>query len=166
MSNPEPVEKFDFQNMDVKLYLALKAMSAAYAKTYDDTSGSVDWISVGIAERAMHEFELSFGPLPDWAVARNFGYELVPGAQLCTRDGRRTGNAHIIRPVVKEVPATADRNNPYGEQTYYECLTDAGSKFTFTEQELETAFTIGDWISDPARVLNDFDRNGEFRDEQ
>lgn len=166
MSNPEPVEKFDFQNMDVKLYLVLKKMIPEFYILAEECSGSPKWELVRAAELAVEEFELSFGPLPEWAIARNWDYSLVPGAQLCTRDGRRTGNAHIIQRVVKEVPATADRNNPYGEQTYYECLTDAGSKFTFTEQEIETAFTIGDWISDPARVLNDFDRNGEFRDEQ
>ncbi|MNL79685.1 hypothetical protein D3C87_2063440 [compost metagenome] len=48
----------------------------------------------------------------------------------------------------------------------FECLTDAGSKFTFTEVELLEAFNIGDWISDPARIIRDFDRNGEFSNEQ
>jgi hypothetical protein len=168
MSTSEPVEKFDFQNMDVKLYLALRSIMNGYVSLCEDAGGRdiESTTEYKNAMSALNEFELSFGPLPDWAIARNWDYSLVPGAQLCTRDGRRTGNAHIIQRVVKEVPATADRNNPYGEQTYYECLTDAGSKFTFTEQEIETAFTIGDWISDPARVLNDFDRNGEFRDEQ
>jgi hypothetical protein len=173
MSNSEPVEKFDFQNMDVKLYLALQAvlpLAEAEFGTLEDGNCVPEATKaatlINAARLAMCEFEAHVGPIPDWAIARNWDYSLVPGAQLCTRDGRRTGNAHIIQRVVKEVPATADRNNPYGEQTYYECLTDAGSKFTFTEQEIETAFTVGDWISDPARVLNDFDRNGEFRDEQ
>ena len=143
MYAPDPDETFDFQNMDVKLYLALKAVM-----TPCDTQAAAV-LNEKQAQRAMYEFEQSFGPVPDWAVARNFGYELVPGAKLCTRDGRRTGNAHII-------------NSYTADQVYYNCLTDAGNKFTLTTEELETAFTIGDWISDLACVLRDFDRNGEF----
>ena len=155
MYTPDPDEKFDFQNMDVKLYLALKGMTAAYVNATDDMSGSPAWDLVKTAERAMYEFTQSYGPIPDWAVGRNFAYELVPGAQLLTKDGRRMGNAHFIR-MGKGIAA-----GPVFVPTF-ECLTDAGSKFTFTAEELETAFTIGDWISVPARVLRDFDRNGEF----
>lgn len=163
MYTPDPDEKFDFENMEVKLYLALKAVAKEQDEFVADHGPfSVNHENLLNAKRAMYEFEQSFGPVPDWAVARNFGYELVPGAQLCTRDGRRTGNAHIINTEVKQVLSLASRTNPYGELTVYNCLTDAGSKFTFTPEELETAFTIGDWISDPARVLRDFDRNGEF----
>ena len=155
MYAPDPDEKFDYQNMDVKLYLALKAITAAYVNATDDMSGSPAWETVKAAERAMYEFTNSFGPTPDWAVDRNWDYSLVPGAQLCTKDGRRTGNAHIIK-------ATTLMYGLVGESLVYECLTDAGSKFTFTEVELLEAFTIGDWISDPVRVLKDFDREGHF----
>lgn len=156
MYTPDPDEKFDFQNMDVKLYLALRALHAD-AKTFAESGDSGnpyddEYFSKMMqnAERTMYEFTQSFGPIPDWAVDRNFGYELVPGAQLCTLDGRRIGNAHIV--CIKD-----------GQ---YHCLSDAGSKFIFTERDIETCFTIGDWISDPERVIRDFDRNGEFRDEQ
>lgn len=148
----DPAETFDFNNLDTRLYLALKSCVA--------TMGNVQ--EAAEAKIVMRDFVASHGPLPDWAVDRNFGYELVPGAQLCTRDGRRTGNAHIISIEQKSYAHLADRNNPFGEIEVYNCLTDAGSKFVFTEQELNTAFTIGDWISDPARIIKDFDRNGEF----
>ena len=156
MYAPDPDEKFDFQNMDVKLYLALKAVM-----TPCDTQAAAV-LNEKQAQRTMYEFEQSFGPVPDWAVARNFGYELVAGAQLCTRDGRKTGNAHIVSIEQIGIPHLA----PYSEITVYNCLTDAGSKFMFTEQELETAFTVGDWISDPARIIKDFDRNGEFQEQR
>lgn len=159
MYAPDPDEKFDFQNMDIKLYLALKAVM-----TPCDTQ-AVAVKNEKEARRAIYEFEQSFGPIPDWAVARNFGYELVAGAQLCTRDGRKTGNAHIVSIEQKDFPHLAHNQNPYGEITVYNCLTDAGSKFVFTEQELNTCFTIGDWISDPARIIKDFDRNGEFKEQ-
>lgn len=160
MYTPDPDKKFDFQHMDVKLYLALKAI-IGYAENEVDglhTSAGRDFdealqadAEVGStrcqqARDAMEEFEQSFGPVPDWAVGRNFGYELVPGAQLCTKDGRKIGNGYIIQ--IKDVQ--------------YHCLTDAGSKFIFTEQDIETCFTIGDWIYDPIRVLKDFDREGHF----
>ena len=155
MYTPDPDEKFDFQNMDVKLYLALKALVQLLEsghKLDSDKSPQAD-----SARRAMYEFTQSFGPIPDWAVDRNWDYSLVPGAQLCTRDGRRTGNAHIIRVFTKFIGS---------DVTLHECLTDAGSKCTYTESELLNQFTVGDWVSDPARVLAYFDRNGEFRDEQ
>lgn len=149
MYAPDPDDKFDYQNMDVKLYLALRAVLANREDPILIEAAVVD------AERAMYEFTNSFGPIPDWAVDRNWDYSLVPGAQLCTKDGRRTGNAHIIK-------ATALMYGLVGESLVYECLTDAGSKFTFTEVELLGAFTIGDWISNPVRVLKDFDREGHF----
>ena len=158
MYTPDPNEKFDFQNMDVKLYLALKKLTQEYQALDADVSGTLNWEAVRVAELTMTEFEQSFGPIPDWAVSRNFAYELVPGAQLCTRDGRRTGNAHIIK--VNEYK-THDGTIPL-----YHCLSDAGSKFACTEVEVHNQFTVGDWISDVARILKDFDRNGEFANEQ
>lgn len=155
MYTPDPDEKFDFQNMDVKLYLALRAVVKEQDEFVADHGPfSINPENLLNAKRALYEFKQSFGPIPDWAVDRNFGYELVPGAQLCTRDGRRTGNAHVV--------CLSDRTGISYTETLFECLTDAGSKFVFTEQELNSCFTIGDWISDPARIIKDFDRNGEF----
>lgn len=162
MYAPDPNEKFDFQNMDVKLYLALRALHTD-AKTFAESGDSGNPYDdecfskmMQNAERTMYEFTQSFGPIPDWAVDRNWAYELVPGAQLCTKDGRRIGNAHIVR---------VGEDLEHGDKLY-ECITDAGSRFTHSEAELLGAFTVGDWISDPERVIRDFDRNGEFRDEQ
>ena len=160
MSNPEPEEKFDFQNMDVKLYLALRSIMNGYVSLCEDAGGRdiESTTEYKNTMRVLYEFEQSFGPIPDWAVDRNWDYSLVPGAQLCTKDGRRCGNAHIVK-VAKAKPEGPTRD-------LFACLTDAGSQFTMSEPEILEAFTIGDWISDPARVIKDFDRNGEFRDEQ
>lgn len=161
MYAPDPQDKkFDFENIDTKLYLALRAMTADYKEGWlAGDWGSIDNATqtrIYAAELAMEEFELSHGPIPDWATGRNWAYELVPGAQLCTKDGRRTGNAHIVKTVTGCLGV---------HDVLYECLTDAGSKFIFTEAELLTAFSIGDWISDPARIIRDFDRNNEFKDQ-
>lgn len=147
-------KKFDFENIDVKLYLALKGLMQPWVE-----DPNIALTQEGEAALlAMEEFELSHGPMPDWAVGRNWDYSLVPGAQLCTKDGRRTGNAHIITKGVMHSGNGVYINNVYN------CLTDVGSKFTFTEVELLEAFTIGDWISDPKRVLKDFDRHGHYAD--
>ena len=72
MYTPDPDEKFDFQNMDVKLYLALKALVQLLEsghKLDSDKSPQAD-----SARRAMYEFTQSFGPIPDWAVDRNWDY--------------------------------------------------------------------------------------------
>lgn len=177
MYAPDPQEKLDFECLDVRLYMALqKALPYAEheaanleALAHNDETMSEHAVkaadAVLAAKHVMMCFENSHGPLPEWAIARNFGYELLPGAQLCTKDGRRTGNAHIVNIGVKEYKHLADRNNPYGEVMVYNCLTDAGNHFAFTAEELETAFTIGDWLSSPERILEDFDRHGHFMEE-
>lgn len=153
-------KKFDFENIDVKLYLALRKVTADYQVVVNspEFSGSGNWVMIKQCEDALEEFELSHGPLPEWAIGRNWDYSLVPGAQLCTKDGRRTGNAHIIKVVPPNTVGKVD-------VSLYHCLTDAGSAFVHSEQELLGQFTIGEWISDPVRVLKDFDRNDEFMEQ-
>ena len=150
-------KKFDFENIDVKLYLALRSV-VEELNGFKDNLGpfAVDAEKLKNAELAMKEFEISQGPLPDWAVSKNWLHELVPGAQLCTKDGRRVGNAYIVS-IYLAAPSAGGPNNPY-----FVCLTDAGSTFTMSEPEVMDAFTIGDWISDPARIIKDFDRHGYF----
>lgn len=112
-------QKFDFQNIDLKLYLALRNICKDYLSLCEDAGGVMDsppkeYVD---AQLALAEFEQSFGPLPDWAIARNWDYSLVVGAQLCTRDGRRTGNAFIVR-----VGEDLEHKTPL-----YEVMSDMGS---------------------------------------
>ncbi|MNO13214.1 hypothetical protein D3C76_28430 [compost metagenome] len=150
-------EKRDFENLDVRLYLALAALRRAVDEEHPE------WVSHSAIEPAwaaagmvMLDFEDSHGPLPDWAIGRNWGYSLVPGAQLCTKDGRRTGNAHVID-LGKGIAA-----GPVFVPSFL-ILTDAGSKAELTTKEIEDQFHIGDWISDVQDVLKKFDRNGHFK---
>lgn len=150
--------KFDFENIDIKLFLALKGLTKDWVALAQD-AGNREAESDPDYQRAllaMQEFEMSHGPIPPWAKERNWAYELIPGAQLCTRDGRKTGNAHIIDIEHRDYPGQA------GLITVYRCITDAGSIFAFTEQEIETGFYVGDWISDVADVLAKFDREKWF----
>ena len=165
MFAPDPEEKFDFQNMDVKLYLALRSLLPMAEQMADKLGFDSRQDEFVVAKHVMREFTTSFGPVPDWAVERNFSYALVAGAQLMTKDGRRMGNAHIVSTESIVIPERADRNNPYGDVLVYHCLTDAGSKFTMQETEILGQFHIGDWISEPARILRDFDRSGAFVEE-
>lgn len=89
--------------------------------------------------------EREFGPLPSWAVRHNKSKELVPGAQLCTRDGRKTGNAHLM----SLDPTTG----------IWCILTDAGSHLRCTANEVNELFFVGDFVSDPEEVEARFGRN-------
>ena len=147
----EPLIKFDFEHIDVDLYLALKELLTE--STASLTTSQRQAYVEEQAKRAMEQFELSRGPLPDWAENWNFKHSLVPGAQLMTKDGRRMGNAHIVY-----IP-----NKPTQEcETYYLCLTDAGSEFRLSAQEIHAAFWVGEFISDPKNIVADFDRYGHF----
>lgn len=163
---PEPIEKLDFDNLDVRLYISLRDALREleeFAKVHG--TYAIDKPRFDIAKYTLRCFEQAAGPLPDWAVGRNFGYELVAGAQLCTKDDRRIGNAHIVEAITMTIHELADRQNPFGEFPAYVCLTDAGCKFTMRENELLGYFNIGEWLSDPARVIRDFDHSGEFVEE-
>lgn len=143
LSVPEGT-KFDFQNIDVKLYLALKACAECLGNVHEHEQ----------AVLALAEFELSHGPLPDWAIGRNWAYELVPGAQLMTKDGRITGNAHVLR--------LTERSGISYRETLYDCITDAGSYMSsMSEREIEHQYWIGDFISDPKTLIARFGTHGE-----
>lgn len=86
--------------------------------------------------------------LPDWAIGHNQTGDLVEGAQLCTRNGRRVGTAHII----------TVRKSKYVDELVYEGLTDAGSEFVYTAREIHGAYWIGQCISNPVEVLKRFGR--------
>lgn len=84
--------------------------------------------------------------LPEWAVARAHG-DLVEGAQLPTRDGRRMGNAHIIR-IVPAPPAAPSLN--------YLILTDAGNTVVFSEGELREQFYPPEYIGTVSEIIEKF----------
>lgn len=64
-----------------------------------------------------------FEPIPPWACGYAYAYTDV-GAQLCTRDGRRVGNA-VVLSVTNDVAVV---------------ITDAGNKFSLKLTELEELF--------------------------
>lgn len=143
LSVPEGT-KFDFQNIDIKLYLALKACAECLGNVAEHEQ----------AVLALAEFELSHGPLPEWAIGRNWDYSLQAGAQLMTKDGRVTGNAHVIR--VRETP-----DDPHSTHLY-DCITDAGSYMgSMSARHLEHQYWIGDYISDPKTLIARFGNHGE-----
>lgn len=75
--------------------------------------------------------------LPPWAIGVT--NEPVVGAQLCTRDGRRVGNAVVVGPKVSE----------YGFE-FLTVLTDAGNMMKLTESEISELFWPPHWLMDPA----------------
>lgn len=77
-------------------------------------------------------------PLPDWAVAYNRAKKLTFGTQLCTKDGRKMGNATIFN---VESPNYEDESIKL-----YSCISDAGNRFKMNAQEIHERFWIGDYI--------------------
>lgn len=151
----ETIIKYDFENLDVTLYLALRAvMSPSFTPLNAEKQEEIEQE----ARNALTAFELSRGPLPEWASDWNWNHSLVGGAQLMTKDGRRMGNAHIVK---KEFCGKGEIIN----SIVYVCITDAGSTFTLTAEEIHNAFWVGEFLSTPERIIKDFDRNGHFSEE-
>lgn len=78
----------------------------------------------------MDDFE-TCGFLPSWAIGKTNG-TLQPGAQLCTRDGRRCGNAVITGPI-----------SEYG---HWPVLTDAGTMMNLLPAEIAELFWPPQWL--------------------
>ena len=109
-------QKFDFQNIDLKLYLALRNICKDYLSLCEDAGGVMDsppkeYVD---AQLALAEFELSHGPLPNWAIARNWDYSLVAAAPAQTaaapaRDRHRRAARNPGKPAGCAVAAARPR---------------------------------------------------------
>lgn len=84
--------------------------------------------------------------VPDWAISADDAGTLVVGRQLCTRDGRRCGNAHIL-----EVTP-----NGISGLTWYRVITDAGTLMNLTQSEIHELFFVGLYISSPVYIVQRF----------
>lgn len=69
-------------------------------------------------------------PLPDWADRLSDGDVMVPMTQLCTKDGRRTGNAIVLHTEIS-----------HGYEVAV-IQTDAGHVFKMTRAEILEAFHL------------------------
>lgn len=67
--------------------------------------------------------------LPDWAARKSDGDYMVPMTQLCTKDGRRIGNAVVL---------LVDHGYAHGSLATIQ--TDAGTEFRMVRSELEELF--------------------------
>lgn len=79
--------------------------------------------------------------LPDWAERYDPSGTLELHRQLCTKDGRRLGNAFITK--IGTTMSIAD----FKPEPCYTVLTDAGSKVRMIESEIRDAFYIGEYIA-------------------
>ncbi len=83
--------------------------------------------------------------LPSWAMKRASGLEI--GAQLPTRDGRITGNAHIV-------DIAQARKGTLGLR--YLILTDAGNSFVMSEPEVIAQYYPPEWVADVHEIIKRF----------
>lgn len=79
--------------------------------------------------------------LPDWAYGVNQAKDLEVGTQLCTKDGRRCGNARIMEVKRSEEPMS------------FLVRTDAGSEMVCTVNEIHEIWTIGPYFIKPVQAL-------------
>lgn len=79
--------------------------------------------------------------LPDWAERYDPSGTLELHRQLCTKDGRRLGNAFITK--IGNTMSIAD----FKPEPCYTVLTDAGSQVRMIESEIRDAFYIGEYIA-------------------
>ena len=115
-------------NTEKQLYLALKNLrSAAILATIE---------AVQQADKAIAQFELELGPLPDWASGHNIAVEPVLYAQLYTLRARAHGNGMIYH--------VGDSGDTFG------VITDMGNTMVLNRSELEQCFEIGDFIMNEA----------------
>ena len=77
--------------------------------------------------------------LPDWAESYSPDGILRPGRQLCTKDGRRLGNAFITREL-EPIPTLV-------LLAVWEVVTDAGNVLKMTSEEIRELFYVGDYIA-------------------
>lgn len=85
--------------------------------------------------------------LPHWAIGTTDRPEI--GAQLCTRDGRKTGNAVII-----------GQEKMRNGALCWSVLTDAGSHMHLTDRELNELFWPPRWLVNPATAPGVIARRG------
>jgi hypothetical protein len=74
-------------------------------------------------------------PLPEWAERLSDGNYMESGAQLATRDGRRTGNAYVD---------SIEHHDALGKLALV--VTDMGNTFRMTIKELEDAFYPPEYV--------------------
>lgn len=79
--------------------------------------------------------------LPDWAERYDPSGTLELHRQLCTKDGRRLGNAFITK--IGNTMSITD----FKPEPCYTVLTDAGSQVRMIESEIRDAFYIGEYIA-------------------
>lgn len=80
--------------------------------------------------------------LPEWAERYDPSGTLELHRQLCTKDGRRLGNAFITK-IGFTLASIAD----FKPEPCYMVLTDAGSEVRMIESEIHEYFYIGEYIS-------------------
>ena len=77
-------------------------------------------------------------PWPCWATGPTT--TLAPGAQLCTKDGRKVGNAVITGEAVEHISG----------RFVWPVTTDAGNTLYLNDSEIDELFWPPQWLMDPA----------------
>lgn len=118
--------------------------------SHDWNDGALEWefeiggvriedVSIGAQQVSDDPFSDSLEPWPLWATGRAQGYTDI-GAQLCTRDGRKIGNAVVVEWPIEQHGLSVAK-----------IVTDAGTTMLFTEGELAAFFHCPVFLMDAAQ---------------
>lgn len=129
-----------FNELSHRLYLLLR--DCHNGRDYEPGSKLENDIETALGD--YERIELVKEPLPYWAVGVNIGRFLCVGAQLFTRDGTRTGNAHVLGCSL----ITQRHKIDY----LWEVMTESGNRIKLNSVEVNKMFTIGPYLCDPKEV--------------
>lgn len=123
----------DYKNLASRMY------AAVYALLQDDDLNNKHWHTLdALCTEYREGEEAPKFPLPEWAESYNENRELKVRAQLCTKDGRRCGNARVLSLVTKEQCGMSN--------DYWHVRTDVGTTLHLLSEEVNEMFYIGNFI--------------------
>lgn len=117
--------------------MALALLKKLQAKEYAVNTRAVD-VSNRLIESWDEAHKIDEYPLPEWAEDYNRNFDLVLRAQLCTKDGRRTGNARVIE-IIDDHPL-------FPKDRIYKVRTDIGTEMNIVKSEVYEMFNVGMYI--------------------
>ncbi|MCB1865792.1 MAG: hypothetical protein KDG50_10200 [Chromatiales bacterium] len=120
-----------------------------------DTQEGLNAIARTIRELVeRHEKSMQELPAPSWSIGIATRYEEI-GAHLCTRDGRKIGNAVVI----------SNPSSIGGENAHVKILTEAGNICLMGTYELQKLFYRPKWLMDVTNAPGQFARINRLTDQ-
>lgn len=123
-------------------YKEFATMALALLKKLPESGYMMNVGTIGETNRLIESWDAAHKideyPLPEWAEDYNRNFDLVLRAQLCTKDGRRTGNARVVE-IIDDHPL-------FPKDRIYKVRTDVGTELNIVKSEVHEMFHVGMYI--------------------